>query len=102
MTGLWLGIVLSAAGCFAFKLAGLSVPERVLSHRLTVRISDLIPVGLLGALISVQVLADGTTVVVDARLAALGVAAVLLWLRVPFLPMVILAAASAALLRLLL
>ncbi|MGA8850336.1 MAG: AzlD domain-containing protein [Aeromicrobium sp.] len=99
MTAVWVGIALSAAGCFAFKLAGMSVPERVLAHRLTVRISDLIPVGLLGALIAVQVLADGTRVSVDARLAALGVAAVLLWLRVPFLPMVTLSAASAALLR---
>jgi hypothetical protein len=39
--------------------------------------------------------------VIDARLAALGVAAVLLMLRVPFLPMVFAAAATAALLRLL-
>ena len=99
MTVLWLGIVLTAAGCFALKLAGLSVPERVLTHRLTVRVSDLIPVGLLGALIAVQVLADGTRLAVDARLAALGVAAVLLWLRVPFLPVVVAAAASAAALR---
>lgn len=99
MTVLWLGIVLTAAGCFALKLAGLSVPERVLTHRLTVRVSDLIPVGLLGALIAVQVLADGTRLAVDARLAALGVATVLLWLRVPFLPVVVAAAASAAALR---
>lgn len=99
MTMVWLGIALTTVGCFGLKLAGLSVPERVLSHRLTVRISDLIPVGLLGALIAVQVLADGTRLTIDARLAALGVAAVLLHLRVPFLPMVVLAAASAALLR---
>lgn len=101
MSVLWLGIIVSAAGCFALKIAGLSVPERVLAHPLTVRISDLIPVALLGALIAVQVFADGTRVVVDARLAALGVAALLLWLRVPFLPMVVAAAATAAALRLL-
>lgn len=99
MTLLWLGILVSAAGCFALKIAGLSVPEGVLAHPLTVRISDLIPVALLGALIAVQVFADDTRVVVDARLVALGVAALLLWLRVPFLPMVVAAAASAAALR---
>ncbi|MGJ9422721.1 AzlD domain-containing protein [Aeromicrobium sp. CF3.5] len=99
MSALWLGIVLSAAGCFALKIAGLSVPERVLAHPLTVRVSDLIPVALLGALIAVQVFADDSRVVVDARLAALGVAALLLWLRVPFLPMVALAALTAAGLR---
>jgi uncharacterized membrane protein len=101
MSAVWVGIVLSAAGCFALKLTGLSVPERVLTHRLTLRVSDLIPVGLLGALIAVQVFADGTQIVVDARLFALAVAAGLLALRVPFLPMVILSAASAALVRLL-
>lgn len=99
MTATWWGIVLAAAGCYALKLAGLSVPERVLAHPLTVRVSDLIPLGLLGALVAVQVLADGSRVVIDARLAALGVAAVLLWLRVPFLPMVVLAALTAAGLR---
>lgn len=99
MSALWWGILVSAVGCFAFKIAGLSVPERVLAHPLTVRISDLIPVALLGALIAVQVLADDARVVVDARLAALGVAALLLWLRVPFLPMVVAAAATAAALR---
>ena len=100
MSMLWLGIVLAAAGCFALKVAGLSVPERVLAHPLTVRVSDLIPVALLGALIAVQVLADGTEVTLDARLLALGVAALLLSLRVPFLPMVVLSAAAAALVRL--
>lgn len=98
---LWLGIALATLGCYGLKLAGLSVPERVLEHPLTMRVSDLIPVGLLGALVAVQVLADGTRITIDARLAALGVAAVLLTLRVPFLPMVALSAASAALLRLL-
>ncbi|WP_194839835.1 MULTISPECIES: AzlD domain-containing protein [Aeromicrobium] len=99
MTALWGGIVVMAVGCFALKYAGLSVPERVLQHPLTVRAVELIPAGLLGALIAVQVFADGTSVQVDARLLALGVAAVLLALRVPFLPMVVAAALVAALAR---
>jgi len=100
VTSAWIGIIVLAVGCFVFKLAGLSVPERVLDHPVTRRAADLIPVALLGALIAVQVLAGDHTLVVDARLAALGVAAVLLMLRVPFLPMVFAAAATAALLRL--
>ncbi len=100
MTSAWIGIVVLAVGCFLFKLAGLSVPERVLDHPVTRRAADLIPVALLGALIAVQVLGGDHTLVIDARLAALGVAAVLLMLRVPFLPMVFAAAATAALLRL--
>ena len=100
MSVLWIGILLTAAGCYALKLAGLSVPERVLDHPLTVRIAMLIPVALLGALIAVQVFAEGARFVIDARFAALGVAAVLLWWRMPFLVVVAVAAASAALLRL--
>lgn len=98
---IWWGVAATVVGCYLFKIAGLSVPESVLEHPLTVRVADLIPVGLLGALIAVQVLADGENLVFDARIPALGVAAFLLWRKVPFLPMVAAAAATAALLRLL-
>ena len=101
MSATWAGILVMAGGCFAFKLGGLSVPKRVLDHPVTTHAAGLIPVALLGALIAVQVLGGDHAVVVDARLAALGVAAVLLMLRVPFLPMVFAAAATAALIRLL-
>ena len=99
MTAVWAGMAVMVVGCFALKYAGLSVPSSVLEHPLTVRAVELIPAGLLGALIAVQVLADGSSVRVDARLLALGVAAVLLTLRVPFLPMVVVSAAVAALVR---
>ncbi len=99
MTALWAGIAVMVVGCFALKYAGLSVPARMLDHPLTVRAADLIPVALLGALIAVQVFARGSSLQVDARLLGLGVAAVLLWLRVPFLPMVVAAAVVAALVR---
>lgn len=100
MTALWVGIIVMAVGCFALKFAGLSVPERILNHPTTERAADLIPVALLGALIAVQVFADGSSIRIDARLLGLGVAAVLLVLRVPFLPMVFTAALVAALVRL--
>lgn len=99
MSALWGGIAVMIVGCFALKYAGLSVPERVLQHPLTVRATDLLPAGLLGALIAVQVFATDGAIEVDARLLALGVAAVLLALRVPFLPMVFAAALVAALVR---
>ena len=56
---------------------------------------------LLAALIVVQSLGDGHRLVIDARLPALGVAAILVWRRAPFLIVVIAAAATAALLRML-
>ncbi|MCW2769630.1 MAG: branched-chain amino acid transporter AzlD [Aeromicrobium sp.] len=99
MTTLWVGIAVMALGCFALKYAGLSVPESVLRHPLTLRAVELIPAGLLGALIAVQAFGAGSSIHVDARLLALGVAAVLLALRVPFLPVVVVAAVVAALVR---
>ncbi len=101
MSDLWLGIAIMTVGCFALKVAGLSVPAGLLNHPLTVRAADLIPVALLGALIAVQVFGDGSTLSIDARALGLAVAAVLLSLRVPFLPMVFAAALVAALVRML-
>jgi len=60
---------------------------------------DLVAVPLLAALILVQTVGDGQNIVLDARVPALGVAAVLVWRRAPFLVVVLAAAATAALLR---
>jgi branched-subunit amino acid transport protein len=98
---IWLAIVICAAGCYAFKVAGLSLPARTLDHRVVRRIGDLIPLALLGALVAVQVFAHGSRLVVDARLAGLAAAVVALLLRAPFLVVVAAAALTAALLRLL-
>ena len=54
---------------------------------------------LLAALILVQTLGNGHRLVLDARVPALGVAAVLVWRRAPFLLVVLAAAGTAALLR---
>ena len=60
---------------------------------------DLVALPLLAALILVQTLGDGHHLVLDARVPALAVAAVLVWRRAPFLVVVLAAAATAALLR---
>ena len=60
---------------------------------------DLVAVPLLAALILVQTLGDGQRLVLDARVPALAVAAVLVWRRAPFLVVVLAAAGTAALLR---
>ncbi len=60
---------------------------------------DLVAVPLLAALILVQTVSDGHNLVLDARVPALAVAAVLVWRRAPFLVVVLAAAATAALVR---
>ena len=98
---MWVAVLVTALGCYAIKLAGLSVPPRVLEHPRVERIADLLPVALLSGLIAVQVFASGQSLVVDARLAGLGAAVVALLLRAPFIVVVAVAALTAALLRLL-
>ncbi|WP_424936572.1 MULTISPECIES: AzlD domain-containing protein [Bacteria] len=97
---LWNAVLLAAIVCLGLKGIGYLVPPSVLEAPRPARISDLLTVALLAALAAVQTLALGTAVVVDARVPAVLVAAGLLWLRQPFLVVVIAAAAVAALLRL--
>jgi branched-subunit amino acid transport protein len=60
---------------------------------------DLVAVPLLAALIVVQTFGGIHRIVVDARVPALAVAALLVWRRAPFLVVVLAAAGTAALLR---
>lgn len=98
---IWVAVLVAGVGCYLLKLAGLSLPERVLAHPVVERVADLIPVALLGALVAVQVWSSGTSLEVDARTAGLAFALVALLLRAPFLVVVLGAAATAALIRLL-
>ena len=96
---IWVAIVVTALGCYAFKWLGLSVPASVLD-RPWVRASAIaLPVALLAALTAVQTFADGSSLTVDARAAGVAAAVVALVLRAPFLVVVAVAALTAAGLR---
>jgi len=97
----WVAIVVAGLGCYLLKLAGLSVPARVLERPVVARVADLIPIALLAALVAIQVFTTDRALVLDARAAALGAAVALLLVRAPFLVVVGGAALTAALLRLL-
>ena len=97
---MWAAILATAAGCYLLKLAGLSIPDRVLDRPFVRRLSELIPVALLGALVAVQALSTGQSIEVDARLAGFAAGVVALLLRAQFLVVVFAAALTTALLRL--
>ncbi|GHJ58082.1 hypothetical protein NOK12_06010 [Nocardioides sp. OK12] len=101
MSGLWLAVLAGGVGCYLLKLAGLAVPTSVLDRGWVRRTADLVPVALLAALVAVQVASTDQRLVLDARAAGLGAAVGLLVLRAPFLLVVAGAAATAAVLRLL-
>lgn len=96
---IWAGVLATSIGCYLLKLAGVSVPARLLKSPTVLRVSTLLPVSMLAALTAVQTFGSGRSVVVDARGAGLAVAVVLLLLRAPFLVVVVAAAVTAALLR---
>jgi len=98
---LWALVLLTIVGCYALKLVGNLLPARVLEHRRTRRVVELMPVALLAALVVVQAVAVGKHLDLDAaRLIGFAVGAVAIWRRAPFLVIVVVAAATTALLRL--
>jgi uncharacterized membrane protein len=97
---MWLAVVVASAGCYALKLAGLSVPRTLLANRRVQRIADTLPIALLATLVAVQALTTGTRIGIDARAGGLAVAFVAVLLRAPFLVVVAVAVAVTALLRL--
>jgi branched-subunit amino acid transport protein len=98
---IWAGVLVASAACYLLKLGGLSLPARLLQDARVQRTVPLVPIALLAALVATQTFSTGNHLVLDVRAAALGVAAIAVVLRAPFLVVVASAAATAALLRLL-
>lgn len=98
---LTVAVLIGCALCFGTKIVGYLVPGSLVEGERISRITTLLPVALLAGLIAVQTFAGAAgRLVLDARLAALVVAAILLWRRANFLVVVIAGAAAAALVRL--
>jgi uncharacterized membrane protein len=97
---MWIAIIAGALSCYLLKLAGLSMPKRVLQDPRTQKVAALLPVALLAALTTTQTFSTGQHLTVDARVVGVGVAVLAVLRRAPFLVVVGLAAAAAALVRL--
>jgi len=98
-TVLWTAIGVGVAIIFLTKLAGQFVPSSWVASPRIAPIVALVSVALLAGLAAQQTLDGGHQLVIDARVAALAVAAIALWRKAPFIVVIILAAATAALLR---
>ena len=97
----WQIIIVASIAVLVIKLLGYLVPPRLLEAPKAARTAELTTVALLAALIVVQTAGFGQGLMLDARLPAVVVAAILFALRVPFVLVIIAAAACAAALRLL-
>jgi branched-subunit amino acid transport protein len=97
----WLAIATLAAGTYAFRLAGSLLRTRIGVSDVVKRYLSLAAVALLSALIATAALTAGHGFAGWARPIAVAVGAVLAWRRLPFVVVVVAAAVTAALLRLL-
>jgi uncharacterized membrane protein len=96
---LWGWILLASAVAYATKFIGYLVPARWLENDHMTRVAGTLTIGLLASLTAMNAFSVGQSLSIDARVGALIAAAIALWLRVPFLAVVIIGAVVAALLR---
>ena len=96
---MWASILIASLGTYVEKLLGYLLPQRTLERESVRRMTGLLPVSLLAALVAVQTFASDQAFLIDARVLGLGVAVVALLLRAPFLVVILVAAASTALVR---
>ena len=98
----WTSVLWASALSFVLKYLGYLVPPKYLEGPWVSRIVALLPCALLTGLVCVQAfVGDAGAVTLDARAAAAVVAAIALMLRAPFIAVVLAAAGTAALIRLL-
>lgn len=97
---LWSVVLIGSAVVCATKFVGFVLPTSVTGSDRVQRMSDAVTVALLAALVVIQTVGAGTELALDARLPAVIVAGVLLWRKMPFIVVILVAALVAAGLRL--
>jgi branched-subunit amino acid transport protein len=96
MSIFWISLLVTSALVFIIRFAGYLVPEKYLTNPTALRINTLIPIALLSALVAVQSFTDKASIIIDQRMAGIGVAVIALLLKAPFPIVVIGAAATSA------
>lgn len=95
----WTAVLVISGGAYLLKLVGVMAGNRFAVALEPV--AALVPPALFSAIIVIMTVADGPSIVVDARLVGVGLAAVAVWRRAPFIVVVVVAMAATALVRLL-
>ncbi len=96
---IWIAVIAASLAVYSWKILGSTLPERVLNHPKINRLATFLTVALMAGLVGVQGFVNNREISLDARLPALLLAVLLAILRVPFILIVLAAAASAAALR---
>lgn len=96
---LWMGVLIASVAVYSWKIIGFLVPSKVLKHPRIAELASLITVALMAGLVGVQTFVAQGQVVFDARVPAVLIALALTIMRAPFIAVVAVAAAVAAVLR---
>jgi hypothetical protein len=96
---LWTTVIIASVLSFAVKYTGYLIPQRMLEKPTFTRVTNLLTVAMLAALVAVQTLGAGQAIAIDARIPAVIVAAILFSFRVPFIVVVAAAGIVAVVLR---
>lgn len=97
---MWLWVLIACGIAYVTKGAGYLIPAARLDSPRVTRMAGILTVGLLASLITMNAFGDGQSLRLDARIAALVAALIACALRAPYLVVVVLGAAAAALVRL--
>ncbi len=95
----WTAVLAISGGAYLFKLVGVTAGNRFAT--VLEPVTALVPPALFSAIIAIMTVADGTSLVLDARLVGVGLAILAVWRRAPFVIVVLVAMAATALVRLL-
>lgn len=96
---LWITIIIASVLSFVVKYTGYLIPQRMLEKPRFTRVTNLLTVAMLAALVAVQTLGNGQAITFDARIPAVIIAAILFSFRVPFIVVVAVAGVVAVVLR---
>lgn len=96
----WAAILALGLVSFGLKALGPVIIGRRQIHPRVREALDLLPIPMLAAIVLVGTVASGHHLELDARVPGVAVAAFLVWRRAPFLAVIVAAAATTALVRL--
>lgn len=96
---IWWAVILASLVVWALKTTGYAIPQRFVEGAAMSRVAAVVTVALLASLVASQTVQSGAELAIDARVPAIAIAAVMLYLRAPFLLVLVVAGAVAAGLR---
>jgi branched-subunit amino acid transport protein len=100
VTAVWVTVLAASLGCYALKLAGVSLPESFLGHPRVQRIAGLLPIAMLSALVVTDLFDSNRHYTADWHaLAGVGAGGLALWRGQSLVVVFLVAVAVTAVLR---